>query len=244
MGYFAGFNSSDYYIRSYTPAAVAAAISGQTMNINGSSTSCSGNSATATTASLVGINTNRTDAAYYQIMWTTSGSTTTYSTGNTTVLSSTYGGIGFYGSAWTLTGNPSYGVACNTGFYVGAVYCTGNVTAYYSDERFKTKVGIIENALDKVCSLDAFLYVENDLAKSFGYNNKKQQVALSAQQVQKVQPEAVELAPCDATRETTDDEFVSKSGENYLTIDYAKLIPLLVEAIKELRAEIVELKKN
>ena len=38
MSYFAGFNSSDYYIRSYTPAAVAAAISGQTMNIVGSST--------------------------------------------------------------------------------------------------------------------------------------------------------------------------------------------------------------
>jgi hypothetical protein len=50
MGYFAGFNSSDYYIRSYTPAAVASAISGQTMNINGSSTSCSGNAATATNA--------------------------------------------------------------------------------------------------------------------------------------------------------------------------------------------------
>ena len=39
MAYFAGFNSSDYYIRSYTAAAVATLISGQTMNINGSSTS-------------------------------------------------------------------------------------------------------------------------------------------------------------------------------------------------------------
>jgi hypothetical protein len=39
MGYFAGFNSSDYYIRSYTPAAVAIALSGQTMNIVGTATS-------------------------------------------------------------------------------------------------------------------------------------------------------------------------------------------------------------
>ena len=39
MGYFAGFNSGDYYIRSYTPAAVAAAISGQAMNIAGNATS-------------------------------------------------------------------------------------------------------------------------------------------------------------------------------------------------------------
>ena len=35
-----------------------------------------------------------------------------------------------------------------------------------------------------------------------------------------------------------------KSGENYLTIDYSKLVPVLVEAIKELKAEIEELKRN
>lgn len=51
MSYFAGFNASDYYIRSYTPAAVAAAISGQAMNISGSSTSCTGNAATASSCS-------------------------------------------------------------------------------------------------------------------------------------------------------------------------------------------------
>lgn len=38
MGYFAGFNSSDYYIRSFTAAAAASALSGQTMNINGNAT--------------------------------------------------------------------------------------------------------------------------------------------------------------------------------------------------------------
>jgi hypothetical protein len=54
MAYFAGFNSSDYYIRSYTAAAVATLISGQTMNINGSSTSCSGNAATATNSTQLG----------------------------------------------------------------------------------------------------------------------------------------------------------------------------------------------
>ncbi len=38
MGYFTGFNPSDYYIRSYTAAAAATLLSGQTMNIVGSST--------------------------------------------------------------------------------------------------------------------------------------------------------------------------------------------------------------
>ena len=36
----------------------------------------------------------------------------------------------------------------------------------------------------------------------------------------------------------------SKSGEHYLTVNYAKLVPLLVEAIKELKAEIEILKQK
>ena len=36
----------------------------------------------------------------------------------------------------------------------------------------------------------------------------------------------------------------SKSGENYLTVYYEKLIPLLIEGIKELQAQITELKNK
>jgi hypothetical protein len=66
------------------------------------------------------------------------------------------------------------------------------------------------------------------------------EVGLSAQQVQEILPEVIDLAPFDT-------EYVkgvkgSKSGEFYLTVRYERIIPLLVEAIKELADEIDKLK--
>ena len=114
----------------------------------------------------------------------------------------------------------------------------GNVTAYYSDERLKDKQGKIENALDKVSKIETFYFKENELAKSLGHNNDKMQVGVSAQSVKAVLPEIVNLAPFDTNAETKE----SKSGEDYMTVDYAKLTPLLIEAIKELKDELKELK--
>ena len=137
-------------------------------------------------------------------------------------------GAGVYGSDLLFT-NPSS----------GALYSYNNITAYYSDDRLKTKLCTIENALDKVSQLSGFTYVQNEVAESFGYQETGTQVGVSAQDVQKVQPEAVKLAPFDVS-----DDGSSKSGENYLTVQYDKLVPLLIEAIKELKAEIDELKKK
>jgi len=119
----------------------------------------------------------------------------------------------------------------------------GNITAYYSDERLKTKTGLIDNALDKVLSLEGFTYIENELARSVGYNNQKQQVGLSAQKVKAVLPEAVALAPFDYDPQD-DGTIISKSGEDYLTVDYSRLVPLLIEAIKEQQAHINRLEQK
>ena len=127
-------------------------------------------------------------------------------------------------------------------FYVGNnIDATGNITAYYSDERLKTRIGLITNAVDMVKKLEGFYYVENEIAKELGYNNDEQQVGLSAQQVQAVLPEAIHMAPVDIAVDEDNNKY-SKTGENYLTVDYSRLVPLLIEAIKELSAEVEMLK--
>lgn len=121
----------------------------------------------------------------------------------------------------------SLGVGTAGSGTAGEIRATNNITAYYSDDRFKTNLGNIPNALDKVQTLNGFYYEANELAQSYGYE-KKMEVGVSAQQVQAIMPEVVAPAPID---------------ENYLTVRYERLVPLLIEAIKELKAEVDELKK-
>jgi hypothetical protein len=121
----------------------------------------------------------------------------------------------------------------------GELRATNAITAFYSDRRLKTEIGRIENALDKIDQLTGVLYTQNKLAEQFGYTNYEPQVGLYAQEVQQVQPEAVKPAPFDIA-----DNGTSKSGEKYLTVQYEKLVPLLVEGIKQLRIEIKNLKNN
>ena len=134
----------------------------------------------------------------------------------------------------------------NRAFYAGGqIASAGDVTAYYSDERLKTKIETIDNAVDKVMSLEGFIYEENELAEELGYTNKgKRQSGVSAQQVEKVLPEAVTLAPFDMETDKHSGEITSKSGENYLTVKYEKLVPLLIQAIKEQQQQINELKEQ
>ena len=122
----------------------------------------------------------------------------------------------------------SLGVGAAATGVAGEIVATDNITAYYSDERLKTKLGNIENALDKLCSLEGFYYEANETAQALGYEAKRE-VGISAQKMQQVLPEIVAPAPIDNT---------------YLTVRYERALPLIVEAIKELRAEVESLKKG
>jgi hypothetical protein len=123
------------------------------------------------------------------------------------------------------------------------IYATGNITAYYSDERLKTKISNIKNPLEIINKLNGFYYTPNELARKNGIKNTDIEIGLSAQEVQKVLPEIVKIAPFDSER-NKDDVIVSKSGENYLTLSYERLIPVFVEAIKELERKNIELTRE
>ncbi len=122
----------------------------------------------------------------------------------------------------------SIGVGTAASGSAGEIRATGNVTAYYSDDRLKRRLGYIGGALDKVMSLRGFYYEANEVANQLGYESVRE-VGLSAQEVQAVLPEIVKPAPIDP---------------QYLTLDYAKLVPLLVEAIKEQQILINNLSKK
>ena len=117
------------------------------------------------------------------------------------------------------TTSSSYGL-----YVTGAIYSSDNITAY-SDGRKKTNVTTITSALSKVLNLRGVTYnkIEND--KSV---NEKTEIGVIAQEVEKVVPEVVTYA-----------EDVDQYGVNY-----GNLTALLIEAVKELKIELNELKES
>jgi hypothetical protein len=90
-----------------------------------------------------------------------------------------------------------------------------------------------------VLSLNGITYTPNELAESFGYDRTKKLVGFFADEVESVLPEAVRPAPFDQ-----DEAGNSKTGNNFKTVQYEKVIPLLVEAIKEQQKSIENLQNE
>ena len=91
--------------------------------------------------------------------------------------------------------------------------------------------GAIPDALDKVNKLTGYYYTPNALAHSLGVDNTELEVGVSAQEVEEVLPEIVTKSA------VGQDEF----GEDYKSVHYDKLTPLLIESIKELTKKVTEL---
>lgn len=111
-------------------------------------------------------------------------------------------------------------------FEGGSITAQYNITAY-SDARVKTDIEVIPNALDKVQQLRGITYTRTD------DDSGVRKVGLIAQEVEKVLPEAV------LTSEREDLEI-----EDFKSVDYGNIVGLLVEAIKELKAEVNSLKEE
>ena len=164
------------------------------------------------------------------------------STGVLSATSFTGAGTGLTGTASSLTAGTASALTTGNNYQVnslgvgtagsgtaGEIRATNNITAFYSDERLKTKVGDIENALEKVCQIETMMYHANETAVALGYDASILEVGVTAQSVQKVMPQTVAPAPID---------------DQYLTVRYERLVPLLIEAIKELEAKVKALENS
>ena len=90
----------------------------------------------------------------------------------------------------------------------------------FSDERLKSNIETIPNALDKVLQMRGVNFEKNG-HKSMG---------VIAQEVEKIIPEVVSTE--------------NKDGEEYLGVAYPNMVGVLIEAIKDLQKQVDELKKG
>jgi len=97
----------------------------------------------------------------------------------------------------------------------GAATFNNDVTAF-SDERLKTDIKTIDNALSKVCDMRG-VYFNRDGAAGTG---------VIAQEIQDILPEVVH------------------DKQEYLSVAYGNMVGVLIEAIKELKKEVETLKES
>ena len=162
---------------------------------------------------------------------------------NTNSLWLSSGNNNIYNS--NLIGNVGIGIEDPSAYklhVVGSIGASGDITASYSDERLKNITEYINDVLPILSKINVFRYNCNDIGEKYGYDKSKKELGLSAQEIQKYYPELVSLAPFDTDYDPEKQKIISKSGEEYLTLNYERLVPVLLQGIKELKEEINELK--
>lgn len=152
-------------------------------------------------------------------------------------------GVSTYGWLWETGGSGGGGATASPkmelGATTGTLRVTGDVIAYASDERLKTNVKPIENAVEKVKQISGVTYdwVDNIEDEYDFHPNSKHEAGVLAQEIEKVLPEAVMTAPMNAP-------YTAKTGvdHEFKTVKYERIVPLLIEAIKDQQKQIDELK--
>ena len=110
----------------------------------------------------------------------------------------------------------------------GDLHVDGNIIGYsstISDQRLKGNINKIENALDKLMQISGYTFTYN--------HDGKQSAGVIAQEVENIMPSAVQ---------STNLVFNDDNDVEFKTVQYDQLTGLLIEAIKDLKAEIEKLK--
>ncbi len=113
----------------------------------------------------------------------------------------------------------------------GDMTAAGSVTAL-SDIRLKENIDPLKNCLSKIKKLNGVSFNWKNLPNIVGHPGKRD-YGIIAQEVEKVFPEVIHDSP-----------HKSPDGDVYKTVAYEKLIPVLLEAIKEQNEIIMNLKKD
>ena len=126
------------------------------------------------------------------------------------------------GSTLAVTGAVTMSSTLNV---TGAIYCNADITAF-SDERLKDNIESISGALDSLLKVRGTTYTWKESKYVSEDRVGVKDYGVIAQEIQQVFP-----------------EMVHDNGE-VLSVAYNKLIPVMIEAIRELSAEVAELKKK
>jgi len=130
--------------------------------------------------------------------------------------------------AWTVgDGAAIYGFTSGAGYagyFSGDLCATGTIGAC-SDVRYKKNIKPLDNVLSSVLKLEGVSYLwRRDKFPEKNFNDKRQ-IGIIAQDIEKIYP-----------------ELVRTDTEGYKTVDYTKLTPILLEAIKA-QQQIIESQK-
>ncbi len=123
----------------------------------------------------------------------------------------------------------------------GKIAATGTITGSASDVRLKKNIEVIDNPIEKIKKIRGvtFDWIENITTEYDFHPDSMHETGVIAQEIQEVIPDAVATAPFNGN-------YTKKSGtdNNFLTVKNEKIIPLCIEAIKELSAQVELLKSK
>ena len=148
-------------------------------------------------------------------------------TSSYTIIAATSSYVNTLNQNVTIIG--SLGVGTTGWVIVGRIDASNDVVAYStSDIRLKKNIQLIPNALDKIDKINGYTFnwkEDKELSNTHGFAGHD--VGVIAQEIEEILP-----------------EIVTTRNNGYKAVKYEKIVPLLIQCIKELKSEINELKSK